>query len=1003
MGSLVRLRAREGPAYLTGFSERKNPGIARSASSGDVSEAESSTPSYYTDAVVTCADGVRLRASTVTLAAISPLMKTTLLSSMSGPCNCATSEDTIEIHAQAKSDHVLAVLHFMQTGCFYSPVGQASQLTRDLVESFLTFGIDLEGLQLVPDTGTVAGGPPEMSAYKAKPPPPPPPAKNGIKEDHDFKPAATVQVKTELKTDDDFYDDYYGGVDPAVDPGFEPPMELDWGPEDEDEEDDWKPKTKKGAKRKLGRPKGSGTGGAAKRRRVRRNSDGTGQQPGVQRNRYDVMQIQKEALFYFPQQGDIDRTRPFECDRCVRVFSLAFDLRQHLLRHDRESNKEVLTCLNCLDTVGRKVSFETEAKYIEHVKVCTPSFKKIHSDEKKSCYFHFPESREKDISYPFKCRLCIRAFKSLPSLEQHLRRHEGLVTESLPFGCLKCNKAAFKTASQQEKHQVACSNEAEELSMRLQELYKQHNIRSMAQKKKEDMRGHHNLNQKLEEKNLWGLSYDETKSQVKKVKKPASERNVTAKGIKCLGWESIKDKYRTESLQKYFYYFPQPGETDQTKNFQCSRCVRKFELEDDLLQHERRHDAKSEQEVYFCLKCEDKSFADERDYVDHMRDCDPTWEFKTIKEGVSNNEDQSKYYFHFPLTEEANISFPFKCKLCIRTFRHRKKFEQHLRRHVSSQTIDEAYACLVCNRETFRSWGEWKGHEKQCQGSDEPLPDHIWAVYEQHGLFDPVKVEMASCQPCGKIFNTKSKLVEHLKRMGKYHSLCGSCDYQIKDAGEYQKHISTVHDGVVMQRCSTCGESFSNKFMLAAHRPTGQCPHASANAKSHKGASADDSSGTHTSCICPTCGKELKNQFNLDHHMKTLHGNPKELKVLSLKCPKCPENDMSVVFTTQLDLQAHIRKVHAKTFTCDLCGYSTKRSKSYDIHVLKEHTPNAERPFTCQYCNKGFFEKTLFKDHLNIHTGARPYVCKHCNASFNSQGNYGAHIRQTHKGIKRKK
>ena len=65
----------------------------------------------------------------------------------------------------------------------------------------------------------------------------------------------------------------------------------------------------KGAKRKLGRPKGSGTGGAAKRRRVRRNSDGTGQQPGVQRNRYDVMQIQKEALFYFPQQGDIDRTR----------------------------------------------------------------------------------------------------------------------------------------------------------------------------------------------------------------------------------------------------------------------------------------------------------------------------------------------------------------------------------------------------------------------------------------------------------------------------------------------------------------------------------------------------------------------------------------------------------------------------------------------------------------------------------------------------------------------
>ena len=67
-----------------------------------------------------------------------------------------------------------------------------------------------------------------------------------------------------------------------------------------------------------------------------------------------------------------------------------------------------------------------------------------------------------------------------------------------------------------------------------------------------------------------------------------------------------------------------------------------------IFQHLRRHDAKNESEVYFCLKCENTSFPDEREYVDHMEKCDPAWVFKTIKEGSSNNEDQLKYFFHFP-------------------------------------------------------------------------------------------------------------------------------------------------------------------------------------------------------------------------------------------------------------------------------------------------------------------------------------------------------------------
>ena len=56
--------------------------------------------------------------------------------------------------------------------------------------------------------------------------------------------------------------------------------------------------------------------------------------------------------------------------------------------------------------------------------------------------------------------------------------------------------------------------------------------------------------------------------------------------FKCQLWPHSYLNYidRTESMQKYFFFFPQTGEKDMTKPNQCPKCVRKFELEDDLWQ-----------------------------------------------------------------------------------------------------------------------------------------------------------------------------------------------------------------------------------------------------------------------------------------------------------------------------------------------------------------------------------------------------------------------------------
>ena len=57
------------------------------------------------------------------------------------------------------------------------------------------------------------------------------------------------------------------------------------------------------------------------------------------------------------------------------------------------------------------------------------------------------------------------------------------------------------------------------------------------------------------------------------------------------------------TLDETLYHFPQRGETDLTKRFQCDLCVRKFELEEDFNQHVRRHQACSLIEYFSVSNC----------------------------------------------------------------------------------------------------------------------------------------------------------------------------------------------------------------------------------------------------------------------------------------------------------------------------------------------------------------------------------------------------------------
>ncbi|KAK7028904.1 hypothetical protein SK128_015020 [Halocaridina rubra] len=84
-----------------------------------------------------------------------------------------------------------------------------------------------------------------------------------------------------------------------------------------------------------------------------------------------------------------------------------------------------------------------------------------------------------------------------------------------------------------------------------------------------------------------------------------------------------------------------------------------------------------------------------------------------------------------------------------------------------------------------------------------------------------------------------------------------------------------------------------------------------------------------------------------------------------------------------------------RPFKCQFCQKGFKGRENLKLHI-RTHT--GEKPYNCGVCGKAFGGRSDMNRHLRIHTGEKPYPCKVCGKKFARADYLSKHI-TTHLGI----
>ncbi|XP_050096360.1 zinc finger protein 771-like [Anopheles aquasalis] len=257
-----------------------------------------------------------------------------------------------------------------------------------------------------------------------------------------------------------------------------------------------------------------------------------------------------------------------------------------------------------------------------------------------------------------------------------------------------------------------------------------------------------------------------------------------------------------------------------------------------------------------------------------------------------------------------------------------------------SHLQSEGYSCILCIGATFPSQSELSGHLKDHHGDQcdycEPCRrafldrekyvahkkchdlgrTHFCTICEKgfrtaeaHRLHVLSHDAPFLCAECGKKFETKSNLKQHMKRHSNVRPFaCKLCPSKFHSKGELKTHQYT-HSKVKQFSCDMCGALFTKNSSLAKHQ------------RIHTGIRPFS---------CEACSRSFYTSDLLKRHMLTHTGER------PYKCTYCIRS-----FTQSNDLVKHMRThIGTNIYKCDRCDAShrllSELRDHYKVHYQSE-------------------------------------------------------------------